>query len=123
MLDRTEVRDSLAAYLTVVALAITGLVVVLELWRADLGVPFAYGGDALCAQLWTKGIIEHGWYLTNESVGAPFGLDMRDFPLVDSLFFLILKLIAQATSDPFRVINVYYLLTFPAAAVSALWVF
>jgi phosphoglycerol transferase len=123
MLDMAETRRSLAAYLAAVVLSLVAAAGVLQLWNADWRVPLAYGGDSLCAQLWIKGLIEQGWYLRNESVGAPFGLDMHDFPLVDSLFFLILKLLSRVTPDPFQVINLYFLLTFPLTAVAALFVF
>src|SRR4051794_4759609 len=107
------------------AILLSGLVLawVLRLWHADLTIPFEYHGDALLNLAWVKGLIENGWYLHNDAVGAPAGLDMRDFPLADNLHFLILKLIAAFTSNPALVINLFFLLTFPLSAVTALFVF
>jgi len=119
----SENRKSAAAYLSAGALCLLGMTWVLKLWRADPSVPLVYGGDALLTQLWVKGLVENGWYLTNGSVGAPFGLEMHDFPLSDGLFFVTLKILSWFVPGYVRVLNVYFLLTFPLAAVSALFVF
>ncbi len=56
-----------------VVLALTGAVIVRQLWRADLTVPLRYGAvdDTKFYLMLVKGIIDHGWYLTNSSHGAP----------------------------------------------------
>jgi hypothetical protein len=92
----------------------------LRLWEADLFVPFGDIIDHLFTHLWIKSLIDHGWYLHNNSVGAPGGLDMHDFPLFDSLFFAILKLISLVARDFALTINLYFLLTFPLTALTAL---
>ncbi len=119
----TETRRSVAAYLATIALSVAFLAGSLELWRADLRMPLVYVGDALCVQLWVRGVIENGWYLRNESVGAPFGLDMHDFTLVDSLFLMIVKMLSFIFKEPILSLNIYYLLTYPLSAVTALFVF
>jgi phosphoglycerol transferase len=119
----TELRRSIIMY--VVAMIATGLVLTfsLELWRADLHVPFVYEKDALCMQLWTKGLFENGWYLRNKSVGAPFSLDMYDFHLSDSLILFILKGFCLAASDYIIALNLYYLSTYFLTTLSAICVF
>lgn len=99
----------------------------LRLWEADLDIPFTYRVDALLNELWIKTLIERGWYLHSDAVGAPNGLDMHDFPLVDSLFFAILKLVALVSGAAEagargvgRTINLYYLLSFPLTTLTAL---
>jgi phosphoglycerol transferase len=119
----TEVRKSVVVYLGAVIVCLGFLAWSLELWRADLSIPLAYGGDALITQLWVKGVVENGWYLTNRSVGAPFGLEMHDFPFADSAFYLVLKALSRFSADHAVVYNLYYLLTFPLSTVSALFVF
>jgi phosphoglycerol transferase len=96
--------------------------VVLQLWRADLRVPFMYDGDGLSTSVQVKGMIENGWFWQNPAVGAPGGLDMRDFPTPDILQPLIMKLIAIFIREYSVVMNVYYLLTFALTAMSSLWV-
>ena len=72
--------------------------------------------------VWIKGIVENGWYLHNPAVGAPDGLDMRDFPLAESTHFAIFKMLAWFTRDVALIHNLYYLLGFPLAALSSLLV-
>src|SRR5437763_12389820 len=74
--------QALAVYAGAVAACLLVLTLVLQLWTADLRVPFLYGGDGLLFQALVKGVIEQGWYLHNARLGAPFGLDLHDFPLV-----------------------------------------
>ena len=118
-----ERRQSALAYVVTVGLSLALLTWVLELWRADLSVPLIYGGDSLLVQLLVKSTVENGWYLTNGFVGAPFGLEMHDFPFVDSVFHMHFRIVSWFTPNYVRVLNVYYLLTFPLAAASALFVF
>src|SRR5262245_47271450 len=87
-----------AEYLGAAALSVLILVVVLRLWRADLTVPFAYSGDGLLTCAWVKGLVEHGWFLHNPSVGLPSGLDVHDFPMAESLHFAVIKLLSLAVS-------------------------
>ncbi len=104
----------------VVALAAAGWV--LQLWRADLRVPFGNSCDGQFMTMCVKGIVENGWYLDNDRIGAPDGVNLADFPLSDNLYFGLLKLIGLATRDAGLTINLYYLLTFPLCAVAALFV-
>ncbi len=116
----TEVRRSLAAYLVAMLACAALLVVVFEFWRVDLRAPLSYGMDSVCTQLWARGVVENGWYLTNPRLGAPFGMEMHDFPLSDSLFFGLERLIALGTSNPVLVVNLYYFATYFLTTVIAL---
>jgi phosphoglycerol transferase len=102
------------------ALAAAGWV--LQLWRADLRIPLTSANDARFTALCVKGLLEHGWYLDNDRVGAPGGLNLADFPMSDNLHFLLLKLVGLAVRDVGRTINLYYLLTFPLTALATLFV-
>lgn len=95
----------------------------LGLGWTDFGVPYLYHYDFLYNSTLVKGIVDHGWYLNNPSLGAPGGLAMHDYPEVANINFLLIKLIALFTSDWVKVINLFYVLTFPLAAVAALFVF
>jgi phosphoglycerol transferase len=109
----------LAGYVAVVAASLLILTWLLKLWRADLSVPLVCFNDPVFHQMMIKGILEHGWYLHNESVGVPFGLDLHDFPMADHLHFLMLKLLGLLCGDVFVTFNLYYLLTFPLTALTA----
>jgi phosphoglycerol transferase len=107
------------------AVGLCGVIVawMLKLWTAHLTTPMTYFGDALLIQTLIKSMIENGWYLHNPTLGAPFGLEMHDFPLDDSLYFLMLKFLCLFSSDSAVVFNLYYLLTYPLVTLSALFVF
>jgi hypothetical protein len=92
----------------------------LHLWSWHPSLPFAYSSDAFYYEGVVKGTLEHGWYLHNPDLGAPFGLDSHDFPVVgnDSLQLLIVKAIGLFTDRPFVVTNIFYLLTFPLTGAS-----
>jgi phosphoglycerol transferase len=110
-----------AAYAGVLLACLAILTWSLRLWRLDLRVPLADSGDGLFHLMLVKGVIGQGWYLHNDSVGVPFGLDMHDFPMPDHLHFLMMKLLGLATRDAFVTVNLYHLLTFPLTALFALF--
>jgi hypothetical protein len=94
----------------------------MKLWRADLSVPLRYVevDDAKFYFGLAKGIIDHGWYASNASLGAPFGQHLYDFPQgADVLNLLIMRALALFSSNPAVVVNAFYLLTFPLIAASA----
>lgn len=115
-------RRALAAYVgaALAALGIAG--VVFKVWQADLKVPFNYLGDGVLYLSLVKGVLDNGWYLHNNYLGMPAGLDMHDFPLADSGHFLIIKLLLMVYPDPAVAFNGFVLLTFPLTAMTALFV-
>jgi phosphoglycerol transferase len=92
----------------------------LQLWHAHLRIPFFYGSDGTISLATVKWAVSGGgWLYTNHQVGAPFGLELFDYPLTtDNLNFVAMWLIGRVTSDPARVMNTFFLLTFPAEAVA-----
>ena len=112
-----------AVYLA--ATLVTGLLtyLVLELWRADLRVPFNYNGDALSTAAHFKTVIETGWYESQSLLGAPTGQTYHDFPTADNLHMLAPDLLRPFTSDWALALNLYFLLGFPLIALAAVWFF
>ena len=95
---------------------------VLRLGEARLSLPWSYagGGDTKFYLLVIKGILDHGWFQSNPSLGAPFGLQLYDFPQgADNLNLLMVKTLGLFSSNPAWVLNMFFLLTFPLTAVSA----
>jgi len=128
---RTNVRFSdLPARLRphVLAFGVTGAVCALALYwlfqlgSADLRVPLYYfhHNDLSITSAWVKTLGEHGWLLTNPRLGAPGTLEFHDFPLTDTLHFLLMKTLFLFWRDWGAVLNVYYLLGYLLAAWSAL---
>jgi phosphoglycerol transferase len=117
----TAVWKSTAAYLGAAVVSVLLMACVLKLGHMRLREPLCYTWDSVLCQSWIKGVIERGWYLENPNLGAPFGQEMYDFPLADTLHFLALKMIGLAFPDPGAAYNLYYLLTFPLTTLAALY--
>jgi hypothetical protein len=103
------------------ALASLAAVLVLELWRTNLRVPFDYLVDAVFNLMVVKAVLDHGWIGENPNLGAPFGQQLWDFPSSngDALQLAIVKGLGLFTHDPALVMNLFFLLTFPLTAAVA----
>ena len=108
-----------------VAVAASALAVwLLRFWNASPRVPMAGSGDGLLIQTLLKGMHEHGWWLHNPDLNAPYGQSMHDFPFGgENLQLVALKVLTFVTGDPGLTMNVYYLASFPAVAVVAYFAF
>jgi hypothetical protein len=108
-----------AAGAAVLASAAAG--VVLELWNADLRVPFSYTGDGVLNLMLIKSVMERGWFYENPRLGAPNEQQLYDYPVLsgDGMHVLFFWLGALFTDSPALVMNVFFLLTFPVTAVVA----
>ncbi len=94
----------------------------LGLWRADLALPLRYApvDDTKFYLMLVKGIVDHGSYLFNPSLGWPFGQHLADYPQgADNLNLLLIRGLTLFSSNPALVVNVFFLLTFALAAISA----
>jgi hypothetical protein len=95
---------------------------VMKLWQADLATPFRYAplDDTKFYLMLIRSVIRHGWFEAGSSLGAPFGQQLADFPQgADNLNFVIIRGLALFSSNPGLIDNLFFLLTFPLAAVSA----
>ena len=93
----------------------------MQLWRADFKVPFMYFVDSLFYSIAAKGIIENGWWLHNQSLGAPAGMHYEAYPAPENFHFAVVKLLSVFTSDHALLLNLFYLLTFPLTAITAFY--
>lgn len=97
-------------------------VLVLNVGEGHLSLPWNYAseGDTKFYLLLIKGILSHGSYQVNPSLGAPFGLQLYDFPQGgDNLSLLIVRWLGLFSQNPAWVLNVFFLLTFALVAVTA----
>jgi phosphoglycerol transferase len=106
-------------YATVLVAAVLTLILALQLWRADLRVPFADVGDAVSTAAGIKGFVEHGLLVDNPSLGAPGAMNTRDFPGADILHVVTLWLIGLVARDAGLTMNLFYLLGFPLSTLTA----
>lgn len=117
-----NVRPAVIATAVSLAACFGILVWVMQLWRADWHVPFAYSKDALLCGMLAKTVSETGWYLHNPLLGAPGVLDYYDYPFGDILHFALLWLISQFTRQFGALMNVFFILSFPLTTLAALGV-
>lgn len=122
LLDNERIKRA-SLYITAAALCIVILCVFLQIWRADLRVPFYYGGDAALFGMATKGAIENGWYWQNPSLGAPGSQQLYDYPTYDNAVIIFMLLLSAFTHNLFLMANLYYLLSFPLITLTSLYVF
>ncbi|QEO08635.1 hypothetical protein [Protaetiibacter larvae] len=114
-------RNDLLLYVVVAVAASVLAYGALALWRADLGVPLTYWGDALAVGSHFKTVIENGWYEFNPLLGAPAGQTYNDFPTADNLNFIAAAILGRFFTDWPVAMNLYFLIGFPLAAVSMTW--
>jgi phosphoglycerol transferase len=111
-----------AAYGSAAAISSVAAFTLLQLWRADLRVPFIYGADAPLHAAAVKSVVEHGWYLTNPNLGAPGGFEFYDYPVFsnNTVHLLAVRMMALFTGNWALVANLYFLLGFPAITLTAM---
>src|SRR5262245_60870622 len=74
----------IAAYLVAIVFCLAILVQLLHLRKTDLATPISYYyGDGLFYSMIIKAVITNGWWLTNDSLGAPHGQEAHDIPQND----------------------------------------
>jgi len=117
---------ALFPYIAAIVLCSLILFFVMNLGRADMNIPFMYDGDGLNAQaVIFKGIIDNGWYVTNNSLGAPYGSKEYDFMVCQNLnlhcFFI--KIFSFFSKSYGFIMNIYFLLAFIFITVTSLYVF
>jgi hypothetical protein len=112
----------LSPYFIVSFLSLLYAYLFLKLYRADWRVPFFYGGDAMFHEMLIKGVIENGWYLSNNRLGMPYGTNLHDFPMPDTFSLLLFKLAGLFTFDSSLILNLYYISTYPLTAITTLYV-
>ena len=89
----------------------------------DLGIPFAFTGDALHHLAVAKAIVDQGWWWHIDRLGAPFGLDMYLFPVESLLDNIALWVLSHFSQNPVVIVNAYWLGSFALSGLAACWSF
>ena len=120
---RTGLRLSGRAFAYAISFAVASafLHAGLRLERVDLKVPIAYVGDALLILPMVQAQHEGGTHWVTERMGAPGRQELYDFPVIDHWHFAAIALIDRAVDHPVVAMNLYYLLSYPLAAVCAMF--
>ena len=95
-----------------------------DFWGVDFHFPIAsFVGDyAMFTATLFKGMADNAWYSTNAFVGAPTGLDLRDYPMPDLFVHVIVKLATIFTHNPFVIQGWMLVASFPLVTLTALYV-
>ncbi|MGZ4674981.1 MAG: hypothetical protein ACXVJ7_03950 [Acidimicrobiia bacterium] len=117
----------LAGAIVAALLTTVGLVLVTQLWDEPLHEPFQYAlypgddqQDATLELMLVKNIHEAGWFTTNPKLNAPFKQEWAEWPMGgDLVAYVIKKGLVDATGDVPLTLNLFWLLTFPLAALIA----
>jgi phosphoglycerol transferase len=89
-----------------------------KLWHWNFSIPLGYDGDGLLGLLYIQTILDEGWYLVNHALGAPGIFEFHDYVLSgDSFHMLMMKVLGWFWPNPFAVVNLFYILRFPATAI------
>lgn len=89
----------------------------------DWHFPLVYQSDALSVSALIKTILETGWYLHNNALAAPGVYDLTQYPFVDLINLLFIKLLTLFSHNYIIILNIFYLCSFPLTAVASLFVF
>jgi phosphoglycerol transferase len=118
----SKLPGQILPYLALIALSYAILVLVLQLWKADLRIPFDGAGDVPWVQSWIQSVQENGWYLNNPRLGAPGGSEMYDFPMTENLHLFVIKLMGLIFRPSGLLFNMYVLLMYPVTACTTYFV-
>ena len=108
------------AYAACVAFACGFLALGLRLDRADLTAPLADEGDVLLILPMVLAQHEGGTHWVSARAGAPGRQELYDFPVIDHWHFAAIAVLGRVTGNPVVAFNLYYLLTYPLAALCAM---
>lgn len=108
---KLELKKDLLAGLLYLGLAILGIMLLFDTFQIDLHVPVIYGGGDECTMLAdTKAIIEQGWCLTIDRMGAPGQAEYYDYPTstLHNTDLVILKFFSLFTHETGLILNLTY---------------
>lgn len=111
------------AFLVTPLVSLLAVCLFLNVFQRDLNIPFEYGHDAFLVTIPIKTMVEEGWWYESAHLGAPMKMEFYDYPSSPNLHIAILKVMALFESNAFRLVNYYFLLSFPLIAVCTLAAF
>lgn len=117
-------RGTLAVCLLAAMGALATAVWAHQLWQVqDWRTPLNWqeGGDALFNVLLAQSIEETGWYQENPRLGAPGRMELYDWPGAILVPMTVFKVLGITIRAPGTIVNAYYLLGWPLAAIAAAW--
>lgn len=116
-------RAWLWAFLLTPLASLLAVCLLLNVFQRDLNIPFEYGHDAFLVTVPIKTMVEEGWWYESSHLGAPMKMEFYDYPSSPNLHIAILKVLSLFESNAFRLVNYYFLLSFPLIALCSLAAF
>jgi hypothetical protein len=114
---------SIMQYGIAAVFSLTLFVLITHAWKLTFSIPFFYSGDSIAFSAQVKSLIDSGWYLVNQYLGAPGGYNLSDYPVsADNLHFILFKVVTYFTRNYAVILNLFYIATFPGITLSALFV-
>lgn len=113
--------DTVAGPTVTAVLSLVAAVQALRLWDWRPGTPLSLEGDAPTVLMQVRMILDDGWYSSTSALGAPLGLNGSWFTTADVLNFAMVRVIGLFGGDAATTSAVFFLLTFPLAALAAYW--
>jgi phosphoglycerol transferase len=111
---RVLLGSSASALLSVLVLSMT-----LRLDKVDLRFPLNYLADANIFLMRAKSIVEGNWIWWNPRIGAPFGADLRDFPMNITLDSALMWVLSRFTANPALIVNLDWIIAIAVTAALA----
>lgn len=109
-------KNALIAYGSTIFLTIILSLVIGNFYNLNWHIPILYSGDAPWTLMTFKSLINNSWMpFTNPHsplLAAPSTLTLGDFPAVENLFFIIIKILDIFFNDYVVTYNAYIFLTF-----------
>ncbi len=93
----------------------------LRIWRADIFIPFSTDNDALYWQTLVRNFLETGSFFSSNRLDMLGGSAFYGQSGSDALHYLLLAILALLSRSPAATVNIYYLLSFPLATMSAVY--
>ena len=113
-------RSDASLYIAAAILTTILTALATKLWLADWSIPFEYAtGDATLISAHFKTVGETGWFEVQHLLGAPGGQIYYDWFVADNLHFMWADVLDAIFRNPFVAENIYYIIGFPLAALSA----
>ena len=104
-----------------VVLSLLAMAQALRIWEWRPGDPLGLSGDAPWMATLIRGYVDDGPYADNPVFGAPFALNTGWSSTGNDLHVWILTALGTLTSNPFTVMAVYFMATFPLSALTMYW--
>ena len=94
----------------------------LKVWQWRPGDPVDLSGDSAALLTQIRGMLDHGSFVSNPDLGAPFHQDASWYPSSGPTASVPQrKVIGLFTDNPFTVSAIYFFVGFPLAALSMYW--